>query len=107
MIFRCPRNSRLRLALCGVLLLAGCATHKHAPRPKHRLVGTIVTVNDSNRFVLIDAGPLYPASPGEALKSFQNGQETGVLTVSPERRSSFIIADIVKGTPHQGDQVFD
>jgi hypothetical protein len=73
----------------------------------HRLVGPIVMVDSGQHFVLIDTDTSAPAEDGTALKSFSNGTETGVLTVSPERRPPFMIADIVSGAPQKGDQVFE
>ena len=72
-----------------------------------RLIGTVAVVNENLHFVLVDAGWLYAPVTGTALKSFSAGQETAVLTVSPESRQPFISADIVHGTPHQGDLVFE
>src|SRR5450755_3233492 len=85
---------------CCLLAVAGCATKpKKATEPKHLMIGTVVLVNEANRFVLIDAGTLSSPVQGQALKTFSGRHETGVLTVSPERKSPFIIADIVKGAP--------
>ena len=104
----------LPLALC-LCLCAACASQpkkqKEPDKPKkisHRMVGTIVSVNEASRFVLIDTG-IYPITSGggEALKSFSGDKETGVLTMSPERKPPFIIADIVSGSPQKGDQVFE
>ena len=99
-------------ALLCLCICAGCATKKpkkdDAKKPAvHRLVGTIVVVNEEERFVLIDTESSSSSDVGTALKSFSNGAETGVLTVSPEHRPPFMIADIVSGTPHKGDQVFE
>lgn len=95
------------LSLLFCIGATGCAHTKPAPADPHRRVGTITLVNEEARFVLIDGGVLPPASAGAALKCFSNGTETGVLTVSPERKPPFIIADIVKGAPHRGDEVFE
>jgi len=100
---------RIGLLLCLVACTA-CALHKKkksAPMPLHQMVGNIVLVNDKLGFVLIDTGnaAIYP-SKGQALKSFTNGHESGVLTVSPEHKPPFLIGDIVTGTPLKGDQVF-
>jgi hypothetical protein len=93
------------ILLCGGL--AGCATaRKKTEEPKPRLVGTVAFVDRSTGFALVDVGTLYVPQPGLALKSFSGGVETAVLTVSPERKMPFISADIVRGEPHQGDQVF-
>jgi hypothetical protein len=93
---------------------AGCATtkpkkadSKAKTQQEHRVVGTIVVVNEEQRFVLIDTQAAVPPEVGTALKSFSNGAETGVLAVSPERKPPFMIADIVSGTPRKGDQVFE
>lgn len=108
-----PAMKRLfRIAACASLCLwAGCAgpPKKKAANipPSHRLVGTIMVVNEEQHFVLIDTESSFPAAVGTALKSFSNGAETGVLTVSPEVKPPFMIADIVSGTPQKGDQVFE
>lgn len=94
------------IAVC-LLALAGCATKPKAPGPAHRAVGTVVLVNEEERFVLIDAGTHYPPAMGQALKSFSGGAETAVLALSKERRQPFLIADIIKGEPRRGDQVFE
>jgi len=96
----------LSVAVC-LVACAGCATHKTSLPPAHRVVGTIVLVNEANRFVLIDGGMHTLATAGTALKSFSGDQETGVLALSPERKPPFIIADIVKGSPKKGDQVIE
>jgi CHASE2 domain-containing sensor protein len=70
------------------------------------LIGTVALVNEAMRFVLVDVGSNYAAAPGATLKCFNNSQESAVLTASPERKAPFIIADIAKGDPHPGDQVF-
>jgi len=76
-----------------------------APPPTHNVVGTIVSVNETGNYVLIDTGGIVMATKGTALKSFSGGQQTAILTVSPEQRPPFMIADIISGTPHNGDQV--
>ena len=101
-----PSKQIICVAAC-LAALAGCATHHKTTPPLHRVVGTIVLVNEANRFVLIDGGMHAPATAGAALKSFAGNQETGVLTLSPERKPPFLIADIVKGSPKKGDQVVE
>jgi hypothetical protein len=97
---------------CAAFLFAGCATPKPKKKddsktpPPHQLVGTIVSVNEDEKFVLIDTESSFTSNVGTALKSFSHGSETGVLTVSNEHRPPFMIADIVSGTPQKGDQVF-
>jgi hypothetical protein len=108
------RQSLLRLktlaalGICGIFVLAGCATHRHehtglAPGP--RQVGTVAMVNEDLRFVLVDVGSLYTPAAGTALKSFSGGAESGILAVGPQKHRPFIVADIVKGEPKVGDLV--
>ena len=76
-----------------------------ASAPVHNMVGTIVSVNESQNYVLIDTGGVVTATKGTALKAFSGDKQTAVLTVSPEQNPPFMIADIISGTPHNGDQV--
>lgn len=105
-IFRILPGRLFWVAVC-LLASAGCATKPRAVTPAHRVVGTVMLVNESQGFALIDTGTHYSPVMGQALKSFSGGVETAVLTLSKERRPPFIIADIVKGLPHKGDQVFE
>ena len=99
------------LMLCAAM--SSCAVFHHGKKadgkkvlaPVPRLVGTVTMINGG--FALVDVGTLYSPEPGTALKCFSAGEETAVLTVSPERRRPFITADIVKGMPHPGDEVFE
>lgn len=105
-----PRGIFL-LALCAAL--QGCAVFRHGKKndpakisaPAPRRVGTVAVVNGG--FVLVDVGTLYSPAPGTALKCLASGQETAVLAVSPERRPPFITADIIRGAPRAGDEVFE
>ena len=92
---------------------AGCSIGRwHKPAkpaaaaaPVHNMVGTIVSVNETGNYVLIDTGGVVTATKGTALKCFEGEQQTAILTVSPEQRPPFMIADIVQGTPKNGDRV--
>ena len=105
------KQVRLILLVATALGLCACA----APRKKAqgqgplqpRLVGTVALVNQAAGFVLVDVGSLYMPGAGATLKCYSGGQETGVLKTTPERKIPFISADIVKGAPGQGDQVFE
>ena len=119
------RSSRQYLFLPGVLALAlslgGCAIlkkihlpgHRHAPKTLAtsppalpQFVGTITLVNETDHFVLIDVGQSSVPREGTALKAMADGVETGVVTVGDVRRRPFAIADIVRGEPKNGNQVF-
>src|ERR1700677_3851148 len=98
-----PVKQLLPVVLCLCLCIcAGCSTASKKKKQAaanaaaesqahHRQVGTIVMVNEAQRFVLIDTASFAPAEDGTALKCFSNGKETGVLTLSPERRPPFMI----------------
>ena len=96
------------LVVVSAVLCACAAPQKKVQSPLlPRLVGTVAFVNPTGGFVLIDVGTLYVPVAGKALKCYSGGQETAELTATPERKIPYISADIVKGTPSQGDQVFE
>ena len=71
-----------------------------------RLVGKVSMVNSAGKFVLLDCDAWSAPSAGTAVKCFRYGAETAILNVGSERRSSTVVADIVKGEPQRGDEVF-
>jgi len=91
------------VALCACAL----PKKKTAAPTGPRLVGTVAFVNQPAGFVLVDVGTVYVPAAGAVLKCYSGGRETAALTATPERKIPFISADIVKGTPAQGDQVFE
>lgn len=98
-------------ALFLALLFQGCAIFRHSRKTPEahappRLAGSVAFVNDSLHFVLVDVGSFYSPASGDALKTFRDGKETGVLTVTAERKRPFVSADIARGEPRQGDDVF-
>lgn len=96
------------LLLVSVLFCACAAPPKRGnPQAGPRFVGTVALVNQTAGFVLIDVGTLYTPGAGKILKCYSGGQETSEVSTTPERKMPFISADIVKGTPGQGDQVFE
>ena len=109
---------RLRRWVFALLLLAplsGCALlrgRKSAKRaapaapPAPLLVGTVTLVNEEQHFVIIDSTNSPSPLPDLALKTRGSSGETGELKAGAIRRRPFAIADVVKGTPQVGDQVF-
>ena len=99
---------RAALILLIGIALGACAGRRSAAKKRPGAlislnVGNICLVNEESGFVLIDAVQT-PAS-GTQLQAFSGAeQETALLKVSPERKPPFIIADIVRGTPHAGDR---
>ena len=92
------------------LVLCACAAPKKkgptAPVGPH-LVGTVALIDTSGGFVLVDVGTYYLPGTGKTLKCYSGGKETAELSSTPERKIPFITADIVKGAPNLGDQVFE
>ena len=108
-----PRFRRCVFALLLATQISGCgllfrgrkkATRAQAAKPL--LVGTITLVNDDGHFVLIDSGMSPGPLPGAVLKCRTAVGESGELKAGDVRRRPFAIADVVKGTPRVGDQVF-
>lgn len=105
----------LALALLVGTQLCGCAAfqRRHEAKrakpvalPAPLLVGTITLVNEEGRFVLIDSGMNPSPFAGAVLKSRRADAESGELKAGAIRKRPFAIADVVKGTPQVGDQVF-
>lgn len=109
--FSNPFRFLLLLAVCAGL--SACATPNKPPKnalpttPQPRLVGTVALVNQESGFVLVDVGTSYVPGPGKTLKCLLGGKETAELKTTPEQKIPFISADIMKGTPAKGDQVFE
>ncbi|MDR3403139.1 MAG: hypothetical protein P4L99_11645 [Chthoniobacter sp.] len=102
--------------LAVVFLLPGCGLlhwphwGKKPPRAEAkipRLVGTVTLVSDEPTFVLIDNGSLPAPAAGTVLTINASPGGTPVeLKVTAIRKPPFVVADIVKGAPKKGDQVF-
>lgn len=106
------------LLLIAVLIgtqLCGCAALRKrlpakppnpASTPAPLLVGTITLVDEERRFALIDSGMNPSPQPGAVLKSHTAGAESGELKAGSIRKRPFAVADVLKGAPQAGDQVF-
>ena len=66
----------------------------------------VLLVNEDGRFVLVKSDSWTPPEQGTALKCLRDGKETGILNVGPERRATYVTADIVTGHPKRGDEVY-
>lgn len=102
--------------------LCGCSLFKSAPPkptiirlPKTqpaensvpKLVGVVSMVNPDGQFVLVESNQSAALESGTALKCIRDGVESAVIAVGKERRRPYVTADIVKGDPQRGDQVFE
>lgn len=114
-------SSFVRLRLCVLLLailtfLPGCAGGLHWPPWKKsppkaiakipQFMGTVTLVSDEPSFVLIDNGSLPPPAAGTVLTINNPGGASVEMKVTRIQRPPFVVADIVKGIPKKGDQVF-
>ncbi len=79
---------------------------EHLTQPRNLTVGTIQLVHQSGQFVLIrtQGGMDLPAT-GTLFSYGPDMRPTAELRLSGERKSGFLVADIVKGDPVAGDSV--
>jgi hypothetical protein len=99
---------RLLFSVIIVVSFCGCAGKRTGPTPPvPHLLGRIALVNENLKFVLIDVGTYYSPKPGQALKTFRAGTQTGILAVTPEYKRPFVAADIIQGNPAPGDAVYE
>lgn len=109
--------ARLVLILLFAIPLAGCGLlHKYgfgksrdkkaAPEARESLVGVIEMVNPEHKFVLIRSQARYNFLPGTQLVTYSPSGLKATLQITPERKSSFLAADIVDGYPQRGFPVF-
>ena len=110
---------RILLALMAVAAwLPGCAVIRglHWPPWKKRVpkaiakfsqyVGTVTLVSEDPSFVLIDNGSLPPPAVGTVLTVKSPNGAPVEMKVTQIRKPPFVVADIVKGIPKKGDEVF-
>ena len=71
-----------------------------------KAVGEIAYVDDAERFVLIRALTGLHLPPEAGLETRRDGKRTALLRATPEKKNSFLAADLLEGTPQSGDAVF-
>jgi hypothetical protein len=71
-----------------------------------QMVGTVAMVNEENAFALIDSGTLPNPVAGTILKVKTAAGTPVELRVTAIRKPPFVVADIVKGMPRKGDEVY-
>ncbi|WP_166442881.1 hypothetical protein [Phragmitibacter flavus] len=69
-------------------------------------IGAIEMVNPEQKFVLISAHRGYAIVAGTALYTFSPSGLKAELKVTPERKHTFLSADIIEGYPQKGNPVF-
>jgi hypothetical protein len=102
--------------------MAGCTTAPTAPavesgrvdtnavvipaiRPLDGSVGRVVRVQEALRFVVVDYSLNRIPEPDQALMVYRGGELVGRLKAGRIRRETTVVADIVSGTPMEGDEV--
>ncbi|MFA7343431.1 MAG: hypothetical protein WC003_03915 [Terrimicrobiaceae bacterium] len=69
-------------------------------------IGVIRMVNSAENFVLVESGAISSAIPGETYLAVGKGVETATLRMTSLKNPPFLIADIVSGSPSQGDKIY-
>ena len=113
--------------LVGIAMVSGCASHsgentaiqgpgktgRTHPKPEPRFAGAVPAsftgviklFDEDQRFVLIAGEQNASPEPGTELRAYRGQTETALLRVGLERRRSWVIADVLKGEPGNGDRV--
>lgn len=107
----------LQTMLCVVLLsAAGCAVTKPAKStgqaaptltPDNTLVGKVVLVNPTARYVVLNFPAGRRAVAGQVLHVYRKDLKVGEVTVNSLQRDDNAVADISAGEAAMGDQVRD
>ncbi|MFZ4767159.1 MAG: hypothetical protein ACOYMN_19575 [Roseimicrobium sp.] len=98
------------LTSCGLLqkgwtVLKGKPKEKPAAAPQEAFIGVVESVNPEQKFVLVRMEMRMAIAPGTRLETRPEHGIKSVFTVTPERKLSFLSADIVEGLPARGDVV--
>ena len=94
-----------RLAPGGVPVSAPSSPVSSDIRPLDALVGRVVRVQASLRFVVVDFSLHEPPPPGTRLEVRRDGAVVGVLKAGHFRRETTVAADMVSGDAAEGDEV--
>ena len=104
------------LAFGAAILLSGCHLRSDADEGEEStsvdaadervFIGNITLVNHRSNFVLIKTPVNQQFQKGYPFESFTDGQKSADLLFSPEQSYGFMTADISRGAPLVGDQVY-
>lgn len=89
---------------------AEAAKEKEKPAPRATAtefpIGSVQTVMVDEKFVLIRSSKGLTLEAGTEMMTYGlNGRPTAKLSLSPEKKGAFVVADIVQGNPKRGDRV--
>ena len=107
------------MMVLAVISLTGCETLERgwaflkgkpgkqgvAASAQDTVIGIVESVNPEQKFVLVRMDVRMPVAAGTRLETRPQKGMKAVLTVTPERKQSFVSADIVDGLPSPGDLV--
>ena len=116
----------MRIVLCGLVLasalLAACVARKAAPNsssiqgstnsttaklivtPELGLIGRVVAVNLSSRFVVLNFPVGYLPALEQRLHLYRQGLKVGEVKVTGPQQDDNIVADLVVGESQVGDE---
>lgn len=106
---RTPWAAALACRVLVVALVTGLASCRTPPTPEDRsgrarLIGVIESVRPTDRFVLIRSSTSVTDDVGTEIVSYnRDGEETGRMRLSEERRRTMLTADVLSGNPANGD----
>ncbi len=86
----------------------GTVAKARQPLPGHR-IGTVQAIGTQGQFVLVEITATDSApdiNDGQLLRCVGPGGQAAIARVARERRAPFVVADVVSGTPHAGDEVY-
>ena len=86
--------------------LTETSSEEAAARLGAKAVGEVAYVDDAEQFVLIRALTGINLPPQAALETRRGGKRTALLRATPEKKNSFLAADLLEGSPQTGDGVF-
>jgi len=73
--------------------------------PANDVMGKVVMVNETLRYVVVDFGFRRLPQPDQRLDIYRDGNKVAVIKISAHSRNSNYAADIVTGTVQAGDEV--
>jgi hypothetical protein len=112
------RTVSLSALMLAAGLLAGCGpAHPKPPAapavaaPSREIVtpaqtadATVIAVNKSGRFVVLNFPSRTPLPPGHCMEIYRNGLKTAEVKVSGPEQDSHTVADILSGEVRRGDE---
>ena len=75
--------------------------------PDVSLAAKVVSYNEAGRFVVLNFPPGLMPKMGQTLFLYRGGLKTGVVKITGPANEYDIVADLVSGDAHAGDEVRD